>query len=190
MPSLEIVLLALVALLALLVIYVAFVISGKMATWLLSVYKRGRGVSPQQENLARRFGYACLLVAIAYNAYAAVYPTDDFYLAEFKEVALRDAPSSAKVAIKSSTYPDFHGDYCSFSRIEVSAEDFNLLLSAISQDKRFSAGESISMAKIPPAAPLGSIASFTRQEPGEEDHHLGLKFLSSRMHIEVNLCVT
>ena len=39
-------------------------------------------------------------VYLGYSAYTAIYPTDSFYLSEFKEVTLRDAPKSAAVINK------------------------------------------------------------------------------------------
>ena len=71
-----------------------------------------------------------------YEVYTAIYPRDSFYLSEFKEVTLRKAPKTAEVIRKTSSYPDFHGDYCSTSLIKLSKQDYINFLKELSEDKR------------------------------------------------------
>lgn len=136
-------------------------------------------------------------VYLGYSAYTAIYPTDSFYLSEFKEVTLREAPKSATVINKDASYPDFHGDYCSASLITVSNDDYALLLSELTNDNRIK--------KTKPEEIIGSSEldnvmgnlkteqikySFTRSIAGQENHFLFIGFLDDKKTIVVTVCVT
>ncbi|WP_276978838.1 hypothetical protein [Flavobacterium filum] len=133
----------------------------------------------------------------AYEVYTAIYPTDSFYLSEFKEVTLREAPKSATVKNKDASYPDFHGDYCSASLITVSKDDYSSLLNELTNDKRITknkTGEIIGSNELDKV--MGSfkkeqiIYSFTRSIAGQEDHYLYIGFLDDKQTIVVSVCVT
>lgn len=132
-----------------------------------------------------------------YEVYTAIYPTDSFYLSEFKKVTLREAPKSATVISKESSYPDFHGDYCSASLITFSNDDYSSLLNELINDKRITKnkpGEMISSSELDKV--MGSfknnqiIYSFTRSIAGQEDHYLYIGFLDDKRTIVVSVCVT
>jgi hypothetical protein len=65
-----------------------------------------------------------LTALLAYEMYLAVYPGDDFYLAEVERATKRKPPADTAVVAKHATYPDFHGDYCSFSRLSMSQASY------------------------------------------------------------------
>jgi hypothetical protein len=132
-----------------------------------------------------------------FEVYTAIYPLDNFYLSEFKEVTLREAPKSATIKNKDASYPDFHGDYCSASLIMVSKDDYTSLLNELTNDKRIT--------KNKPGGIIGSneldkimgkfkteqiIYSFTRSIAGQEDHYLYIGFLDDKQTLVVSVCVT
>jgi hypothetical protein len=130
-----------------------------------------------------------------YEAYTAIYPTDSFYLDEFKEVTLREAPKTAEVIKKKASYPDFHGDYCSSALIKLSRHDYTNLLNELSRDKRFiKNGELITSSEFDEV--MGKLkteqikSGFTRQIPGEEDHYLYIGFLDDQETIIVYVSVS
>lgn len=87
----------------------------------------------------RHVGLILLIAApiwTSYEVYTAVYPTDSFYLSEFKDASFRDAPMSAEIVRKDATYPDFHGDYISVSFITMTDSDYARLLEEIRKDVR------------------------------------------------------
>jgi hypothetical protein len=133
----------------------------------------------------------------SYEVYTAIYPLDSFYLSEFKEVTLREAPKSATVKNKDASYPDFHGDYCSASLITVSKDDYSSLLNELTNDKRITKnkpGEIIGSNELDKV--MGDfkteqiIYSFTRSIAGQEDHYLYIGFLDDKQTIVVSVCVT
>lgn len=80
---------------------------------------------------------------IFYSAFTAFYPEDSFYIEEYKTVIGIAAPASAKIVRKSASYPDFHGNYCSASLMELSVSDYNRLYKKIAHDKSFYAADLI-----------------------------------------------
>jgi hypothetical protein len=133
----------------------------------------------------------------AYEVYTAIYPLDNFYLSEFKEVTLREAPKSAIIKNKDASYPDFHGDYCSASLITVSKDDYSSLLNELINDKRITKnnpGEIIGSNELDKV--MGNfkteqiIYSFTRSIAGQEDHYLYIGFLDDKQTIVVSVCVS
>ena len=136
-------------------------------------------------------------VCTAFEVYTAIYPLDNFYLSEFKEVTLREAPKSATVINKDASYPDFHGDYCSASLIKVSKDDYSSLLNELNNDKRITKnkpGEIIGSNELDKV--MGSlkkeqiIYSFTRIIAGQEDHYLYIGFLDDKQTIVVSVWAT
>ena len=134
---------------------------------------------------------------LGYSTYTSIYPTDSFYLSEFKEVTLREAPKSATVKNKEASYPDFHGDYCSASLITVSNDDYSSLLNELTNDKRITKskpGEIIRSNELYKVMGVFKteqiIYSFTRSIAGQDDHHLSIGFLDDKKTILVSVCVT
>jgi hypothetical protein len=130
-----------------------------------------------------------------YETYTAIYPTDSFYLDEFKEVTLREAPKTAEVLKKTASYPDLHGEYCSTSLIKLSRQDYTNLLNELSRDKRLiKNGELITSSEFDEI--MGKLKteqikySFTRQITGEEDHYLYIGFLDDQETIIVYVLVS
>lgn len=143
--------------------------------------------------------YFLAIALISYNVYFAIYPKDNFYLGEFAVVTKRSAPSETKVLFKDATYPDFHGEYCSYSRLLVTKSSYLKLLNDIQQDQSFDlirpdAGyisnwsklESFDFKLHPPK--LKVINSFSRNDT-ESDEHYEIAFLADD-RIEVLVCIT
>ncbi|MCW5645178.1 MAG: hypothetical protein KIT63_24005 [Rhodoferax sp.] len=143
---------------------------------------------------ARKMTYAGTSAFLLYIAYGAVYPSDDFFLGEYKEVTLREVPNTARVVAKSASYPDLHGDYCSFSRIQLGAPAYELVLRDLSTDTRLSPGEGLGSQEeqaVQRQVPrIGVRKSFTRAVPGEADRFLAIRFLDDGAHVEVSVCYT
>lgn len=143
-------------------------------------------------------GIALVIIAplyTAYDIYTAIYPTDSFYFHEYETVTLRKAPEGAKVLNKTASYPDFHGDYCSASKILLPPGEYERLLNELSADSRFTKnGELMSSSEFETAmgetTPGQISCNFTRPIPGEEDHYLYIGFLDDKRTIIVYICVT
>jgi len=140
--------------------------------------------------------YIVIVVGIsAYLTFDAFFPGTGFYEAEFKTVTLRDIPKSAEFIVKTSTYPDFHGDYCSSSQIKLSKAEYEKLLSELKSDKRFhQGGQTIGSAEFDKS--LGDkdskkiLLNFTRSVEGEDDHYLSISFYDDNKTVFVSICVT
>jgi len=125
--------------------------------------------------------FAISIIVAFYLSYTAVYPPNSFYYDEFEYVTNRKIPESAKIKFKSSSYPDFHGDYSSKSIIEISQPDYNKLLKELQNDKTIK--ESIENdSKV--------LKVFERRIIGEEDRYLFIRFLKDRKTIVVNVDFT
>jgi len=143
-------------------------------------------------------GISLLIIApiwTFYEIYTAIYPTDSFYFKEFKDVTLREIPSSAKIIKKTASYPDFHGDYASVSLIRLSQKDYNSLLTELNNDNRIiKNGELIVSSEFDEV--MGNLKtnnilySFSRKIPNEEDHYLYIGFLNDKITIIVLKYVT
>ncbi len=130
-----------------------------------------------------------------YSGYTALYPTDQFYLDEFKEVTLRNAPSSIQVLRKAASYPDFHGDYCSASAMTLSESDYKDLLQSLIEDNKFVAttekqGSQEFYNVMSNYVKMEIEYGFVRNEPAESDHYRYIGFMEDRRTIIVHLCVT
>ena len=139
-------------------------------------------------------GYKILLLLIAvFQTYKANYPSDSFYFDEFESVTLRKPPSSAEVIKKASTYPDFHGDYCSSSMIKISKEDYTRLYIELQSDK-----DLVKNAELLSSGVLDKVlernkreqivAGFQRKISGKSGIHLYIGFLNDQQTIIVNKC--
>jgi hypothetical protein len=136
-----------------------------------------------------------LFLFTAYQTYDAFFPSESFYEDEFETVTLREIPKSAEFISKKSSYPDFHGDYCSSSQIKLSKEDYQKLLTELESDNQFTAnGQNIGFEEF--FYTLGNktekkfTTSFIRQIEGEEDHYLYIAFYDDKQTIFVNVCLT
>ncbi|MFY0608615.1 MAG: hypothetical protein JXR10_17995 [Cyclobacteriaceae bacterium] len=130
-----------------------------------------------------------------YSAYTAIYPTDEFYLGEFKEVTLREAPKSIQVTRKTASYPDFHGDYCSASILTLDERDYEQLLIELKNDERLSIEDRISgsseLDEVLTSEQSEQIEfGFIRSRPSETDHYRYIGFLNDGRTIVIHLCVT
>lgn len=143
---------------------------------------------------ATKLTYGILVTFICYQAYSAVFPSTGFYLDEFETVTARPAPAEATIIAKDATYPDLHGDYCSFSRIKFSASSYLKLLNELKADKRFTSGGGdgeiskggLAASDLPP---LRILINFARSDV-KSDYIYRISFLENGSEIEVTICVT
>jgi hypothetical protein len=136
-----------------------------------------------------------IILSLSYMFYTALYPTDDFYFEEFKQVTLREIPNSAEIMEKSCSYPDFHGDYCSSSQVKLSKEDYLKLLREMENDNRLTKTTQMNGFQefsntIGGKKESNIIKGFTRVIVGEEDQYLYIGFYNDNETIFVNVCVT
>lgn len=166
------------AALILLVLIPVFLVSicGRIARRLA----RGRADVLLWERRAKIGGGAALAGLIAFTGYFSLYPGDGFYLAHFTEVTMRPPPASSTIVEKRASYPDHHGDFCSHSKIALSARDYAALLADIENDGRLTF---VAQASESP------LKHFSREKPGAPDYDLGITFLGDSVHIEIDLCV-
>ncbi len=82
---------------ALLVALTSFVVwlIGQLVGVLVGVVGRRSAKRHARVSIAKRFTYVATSAFLVYAAYDAIYPSDDFFLSEYKEVTLRQAPSTA-----------------------------------------------------------------------------------------------
>ena len=146
----------------------------------------------RQINIAYIF---VLVLFSAYHAFNAFFPGKGFYEQEFKTVTLREIPKSAEFMEKTSSYPDFHGDYCSSSQIKLSKADYEKLLSELSLDKRLTKNGQVTSSvefekSLGDKNPKEIVHNFVRHIDGQEDHYLFIGFYDDNETIFVNICVT
>jgi hypothetical protein len=92
----------------------------------------------------RKFGRRAALICTSiiplfciYEIHTAIWPGDDFYKSEFKNIVNIDFPNSGKFIRKDASYPDIHGDYCLCALIEFSEKDYQNLLAYVKSDTAF-----------------------------------------------------
>jgi hypothetical protein len=165
-------------------------------------------------NMLKVFGIAIggLLGLILVFGYFELHPGDDFYLKEFEKVTLRTPPISSRVAARSASLFALHNESCSYSRIEMSQQDYLHLFECIDADHRFVHGttrlETVVDGKVfiheqskiletdnqhevwNRAKYIPERASYVRLVPKDSSRHYSLMFLSDGKHIEVNSCRT
>jgi hypothetical protein len=144
----------------------------------------------QQINIA----YVVILYLLSiYQTYDAFFPGESFYENEYEQVTKRKIPSSANFISKAATYPDFHGDYCSASMINISQSDYKRLFNELKNDNKLkptSMNESSELNQIMGKRVNDIIYCFQRDIPGEEDRYLYIGFLNDGETIVVEVCVT
>lgn len=146
-----------------------------------AIYKQGFANNKTTNQRLKLFWLTLVIGFSGYFAYTAVYPTDDFYRAEFETITLRKLPNSAKILQKSATYPNFHGDYSSDATIELSPNDFQNLLKQMQHDKRFS--------QLPTQDNKES-AIFQRDISDQADKFYAIRFLADGKTITIQVDVT
>ncbi|WKL46177.1 hypothetical protein Q1W71_14550 [Flavobacterium pectinovorum] len=58
------------------------------------------------------------LIIVGYFIYDAIYPNEDFYKTDFKEVTEMEFPENGKIIYKDTSFPDQFGDYSSSFLVE------------------------------------------------------------------------
>jgi hypothetical protein len=179
-------------LVALAILVAAGVLVARVVGAVVRFCARSHAHAARYGTLASRITSGVLVALIAYAAFLGLYPAADFYLAELRTVSARPPPEEAKVVANDSTYPDFHGDYCSFSRIQLNERSYSRLLNELKADQRFEAGYSGDLSRGGLSAdnlrPLRVVSSFARADV-PMDRHYKIAFLEGAM-IEVAVCVT
>lgn len=160
---------------------------------LIEFSTRSSAASAAYGRHATRAAFIFLVLFFAYGIYDAVYPSDDLYLHEFEAVTAQKAPMETKILAKHAAYPDFHGDYCSFSRMAISAASSRRLLQELATDKRFIRfpykGSSVGSLPSQPLEPLQVLAAFARSDM-KPDESRSILFLGNGTRVEVNICYT
>lgn len=127
-----------------------------------------------------------------YAIYIEFYPTNDFYLEEFKKATLIEAPTSAKVLNKATSYPDFHGDYCSASEIVLAEKDYQKLYEKLNANKKFIKNgthfSSNEFDRIIEGKNGLIVASFFREAPNQ-NQVASIVFLKEKKTIVTNFCM-
>ena len=90
----------------------------------------------------RIIAFAPVLI-IGYLLYSAVFPSENFYRQDFKEVTGQDLPESVEFRYKSATYPDHFGDYTSVAIITVEKELYKNLPQALVKKGHTEKGEKV-----------------------------------------------
>jgi hypothetical protein len=134
--------------------------------------------------------YSIILAVLGFTYYQAE-PPESFYEEEFKTITLRDIPESAEFISKEASYPDFHGDYCSSARIQLSKKDYQKLLTEIDNNPALTVSEEDfggfeESQQIPGKRPL---KSFDRKITGEEDEYYNIQFYEGNI-VVINICIT
>jgi cbb3-type cytochrome oxidase subunit 3 len=75
---------------------------------------------------ARIFALAPILIA-GYFIYDAIYPGEEFYKTDFKEVTEMEFPKNGEIIYKAASFPDNFGDYTSSCLIELDSENLKEL---------------------------------------------------------------
>jgi hypothetical protein len=183
----------LMGLLVLVLLHAVVVLIARSVGALVKLCMRSNECSAGYGAKATMVTYGVLVAFICYQSYTALYPSEDFYLDELQTVTARQPPAEARVIAKDATYPDLHGDYCSFSRINISEWSYRKLLDELKTDERFTPDGNGEISRGGLAAsnlrPLRVTSSFSRSDV-KPDHHYEISFLESGAEIEVAICVT
>jgi hypothetical protein len=189
----ELAFLGLVALLALALLWTLFALTAAVAGRVAKLVLKSSPRQAERVLFAKRTGIAAFALFLCWQTYTAIYPDDSFYLVEYQTVTGRLAPPNAKVIEKHATNPDFHGDYCSFSRISLPAASYESLMNDLSKDRRFdlNSREFVSMGftNDKPLPNISVVSTFTRNDT-ESDQHYSILFLAEGNLVEVHLCLT
>jgi hypothetical protein len=80
---------------------------------------------------------AVIALFVFYSLYAALYPSEDLYKADFETGSGIRLPASAEFVAKTCDYPDLHGHYYEAALIRLSPADFRQLQMRLSFDSGF-----------------------------------------------------
>lgn len=64
---------------------------------------------------------------LIYSFWTAIYPTEDFYEYDYKEVTKLEFPKESEFVYKSATFPDHFGDYTSIFMFKTTEEECDKL---------------------------------------------------------------
>ncbi len=156
--------------------------------------------------------YFGIPVWVIVSIFMELHPDDTFYLKEFSRASLRQPPSSSKVVAQSASMFSLRNEYCAYSRIEISPEDYSRLLAEIDADRPFISREkrsennqdgkrvTVEESKIwetenqhdvwEAAKYISVKSSYVRPVPSDQFQHFSLLFLIDGKHVEVNSCRT
>ncbi len=67
------------------------------------------------------------ILIVGYVAYGAIYPSNEFYKANYKEVTNYEFPKSGIIRYKTASYPDTFGDFTSCFLVEFNETDLKKL---------------------------------------------------------------
>ena len=97
-----------------------------MAVWLVSKFLYQQ-IALRTENKWLRMISLLPSVALVYILYSAVYPGEDFYKEDFKEITGLEFPHNGKILYKTASFPDQFGDYASTAVVRVSLSFYSEL---------------------------------------------------------------
>jgi hypothetical protein len=144
--------------------------------------------------LINRIYILILFLFSAYLTLDAFFPSEGFYIDEFKTVTLREIPESALFIAKTASYPYIQGEYCSSSQIKLSKEEYQKLLREVQSDGRLKyKGDLMGFEEFDHV--LGNktkdkiVARFTRSIKGKGDYYYFIGFYNDQQTIFVNVCV-
>ena len=154
----------------------------------------GKLTSISSRRISKTIVTFLLLLSVSLTFFE-LYPPDSFYAGEFNDVTLRTLPVAAQIVKSSSSYPDFHGDYCSCSLIKISLQDYTRLKSELLNDNRFTKnGELIGSAEFSEVMNKFKSeeiqVSFQRIIAEQQDRYLYIAFLKDGFTIVVHKCIT
>jgi hypothetical protein len=80
--------------------------------------------------------YLALIPAflVGYLLYYSVFPDDDFYKTDFKEVTGLEFPADAKIISKTASFPDLFGDYTSVFMIKTNKDGYIKVLGHLERE--------------------------------------------------------
>lgn len=67
------------------------------------------------------------IILLAYFGYTAIYPGEDFYKTDFKEVTGVEFPENGRFLYKTASFPDHFGDYTSVVIVQVGKDFYKIL---------------------------------------------------------------
>jgi hypothetical protein len=83
----------------------------------------------KKKNYDKTLRLLCLIpfLILGFIIFRAVYPSNEFYQEDFKEVTGLDFPNSGEIIDKTASYPDHFDDYTSVSLVRVNKEFYDRL---------------------------------------------------------------
>jgi hypothetical protein len=127
------------------------------------------------------------VIFIGVSVYTAIYPNDEFYQEDFREITGLEFPKDGDIIFKIASYPDQHGDYGSASIIKIT-KDFDVKLERQLIEKGFKENlERHGSNELDQAVKKIGDKAIEREFSSEHDgHYYYVAFLSGRETIIVN----